>query len=224
MSELVPTPSVSLALAKPKATVSDVLKAALPEPIAEKAPATPLPQSPELNASSAALLDLASQLANLALPDGHRQLSPAEQKAVVGALASLKPVAKALKVSEAQLKATLFNHLDEVERTNGRITEETLFTKEGWAIAEGVVEGDRHNAVREPRLGSLNLGTDGLQELEAAGEITHQEYLEMTSPRRVLDEAATLAWIRKNPGRAEVLAKAAKRDRATAALQLRDKK
>lgn len=223
-SELVPTPSVKIALAKPKTTVSDVLKAALPETAPEKVPATPLPKSPALSASAAALFDLADRLADVDLPDTHRQLSPAEQKAVVAALDALKPVAKELKTSEAQLKAAIFNHLDEVARVNGRITDETLRTKEGWAIVEGVVEGETVNATREERLGSLTLSADGLAGLEAQGEITHEEYLAMTAPVRVLDEQATLAWLKKNPDRAGLLAKAAVRSRATASLNLRAKK
>lgn len=223
-SELVPTPSVKVALAKTGATVSDVLKAALPEKAPEKTPVTPLPVNPALNTSAAALFDLADLLADVTLPDTHRQLSPAEQKVVVGALAALKPVAKALTVSEAQLKIALFNHLDEVARVNGRISEETLRTKEGWAIVEGVVEGESVNATREERLGSLNLTVDGLAELEERGEITHAEFLEMTAPARVLDERGAMAWLKKNPGRAGLLAQAASRSRATAALTLRPKK
>jgi hypothetical protein len=224
MSEIVPTPSVSAALAKKTTTVSDVLNAALPEPAVEATPTTPLPKSPELNASAAMLMELFDQLTKLKLPHVHRQLSPTEQKEIVDALATLKPVAKALKTSEAQLKAALFNHLDEVARANGQISEDTLRTQEGWAVLKGVVEGSAKNAERTPVPGSLTLPESGLRELEEAGEITHQEYLEMTSAKRVVDEAKTLAWIRKNPARAGLLAKVATRNRVTASLNLRDKK
>lgn len=224
MSELVPTPSVKIALFQEKASAQSVFRAATEPPAPVVRPSTPLPQNPELNASSAVLLDLSSQLANLELPDTHRQLSPAEQKAVVDALAALKPVVKALTASESQIKAALFNHFDDEAAKKGLIDEETPRTKEGWAVLEGEVASGAHRAVRQVSNGSISLPLSGLEELEERGEISHGEFLAMTTQTRVVDEDKVLSWMRKNPGRVSSLASATTRQGDKASLYLRGPK
>lgn len=228
MTEIVPAAITGL-LAKPNTKVHDVLKAAVAEaPLAETA-STPIPTSPALSDDArVAVKRIVDKLELLDLPNSRRQLSPQEMHDVVATFITLDEAIKGLGVSKEQFKAALFNHFDQVAVQEGKITQDTRLTKEGWAIVEdkvsAAVPGLDKKATREVRGGTPSLTAEALAELVAAEEISHEDYLAMTRQTRVAEEAQVLEWLRKNPGKAATLAKAVTTTTPSAGLYLRANK
>lgn len=226
MTELVPT-AVTGALAKANAKVADVLKAAVADAPKVEVADTPVPKSPELTEDAEhAVRHVLGKLQALRLPSTRRQLSPDELFEVMDTFIDLDEAVKALGSSKEQIKAALFNHFDQVAVQNGKITQDTRLTKEGWAIVEdktsGIVEGLPKKATREVRGGTPSLTAEALAELAASGAIEHDDYLAMTRQTRVSEEAYVLEWLRKNPAKAATLATAVTTTTPSAALYLRD--
>lgn len=230
-TELVVTPSLSAALAKKNATVASVLRQVTTEPVApEVATTSPLPQSPQISAAAKTFATIADRLGELELPDSRRQLSPAEIHSILDILIDLKPAIKALKGSEDQIRTALFNHADQVAIQEGRVTEETKRHPKGWFILDdldSMVSPDLETkATREVSGGSLTLTPEAIKRLAddpEVPEITHADYLEMTQQLRVAPDEKVLAWLRKNPEKAQILGQAAERGPATISLNLRPK-
>jgi hypothetical protein len=214
VSEIAVTPltSVKAELRKANASVAGVMKAYDAEvrrTVVEPA-TTPIPKAPALpEAVYDSYLDLPSVLLDLDLPTSRRQMSPAELKAATVATEKIKAAQAALTTALEQIRMAAFNHFDSVAAEAGLLNVETKLTKEGWAILEdkqsGAVPGLAQKLVREVSGGSPELTEASLHSLEESDEITHDEYLGMTRQVRIVDEARVLEWLRRNPGKTEVL-------------------
>lgn len=230
MTELVPTPSIEgnvrKALIKPKATVSDVLKAAKPQTDVVELAQTPLPKDPSLNEDAFGALErIASQLAELRLPDRRRVLTQPELEQLTRTYSDLQDVLSGLNGSREQIKAAAFNHFDAVAAEDGKITVDTQHTKEGWAVVEdkesAVVKGLDVKLTREVSGGKLDLTVEGLRDLVEDEKLDQADLLAITRQTRVVDEARALEWMRKNPGRAHLLVEASTVGRSTASFHIR---
>jgi hypothetical protein len=227
MTELTPS-NLSALLTDKHVTVAEVLTHATDE-VAKRevfAVQTPVPQDPALpEKAQTAVRSVSDVLAELTLPENHRQLSPAELERTIQALEQVKDSLAGLKRAEEQIKTALFNHFDDVARQSGKITDKTPLTKHGWAAVEdkdsGAVEGLDKKAVREVSGGKPYLTEADLARMVADGVIDHTDYLSMTQQVRRVDENDVLEWIRKNPTRAADLARGASTTQITASLHLR---
>lgn len=228
-TEVVTTPSlngVRAALSKPKATVSDVLKVVRQADKLTLAE-TPVPKDPGLNeAAWDAIEKVAGLLGALELPNRRRMLSQPELEEITRVYEQLQIAMKGLDNSRNQIKAAAFNHFDAVALDDGKVTVDTKFTSEGWAVVDdresAKVEGLDKKLTREVSGGKLELTIEALSDLVEDEKLTREDYLAMTRQVRVRDEARTLAWLRKNPEKAEVLAEAIQVGKSSAAFWLRD--
>jgi hypothetical protein len=231
MSDLVVTPSLSAALAKKDASVASVLRTVTAEAVHPEVNTTsPVPKAPAISAAAKVFTEIADRLGELQLPTERRQLSPAEIHSILDVLIDLKPAIKALKGSESEIRTALFNHADQKAIQDGRVTPETKRHPDGWLILDdltSMVSPDLETkATREVSGGSLTLTPEAIKTLAEdpeVPEVTHADYLEMTQQLRVAPDEKVLAWLRKNPEKAEVLGRAATRGSATISLNLRPK-
>jgi hypothetical protein len=231
-TEIVPTSTVAnvrKALAKPKASVGEVLKVARPEAYKLELAETPLPQNPGLNEEAwDAIEQVAGLLGALELPEHRRQMTKGEREQVTRVYEQLQKAMEGLNRARDQIKIAAFNHADAEAAAQGKITDETQFTKEGWAIVEDktsmAVPGLDKKLTREVSGGKVTLPLENLQGLVEDEKIDSKDFYAMTRQVRVVDEDRVLAWLRKNPEKAEVLAEATEIGRATASFWLRDNK
>lgn len=231
-TEVVPTETlanVRKALARPKATVSDVLAAAKPLAYKLELADTPLPQDPGLNEDAwDAIEQVAGLLGALELPDRRRQMTKGEREEVTRVYEQLQKAMEGLNRSRDQIKAAAFNHFDAEAAAQGKITDETKFTSQGWAIVEDkvsmAVEGLDKKLTREVSGGRVTLPLENLWALVEDEKIDAKDLYAMTRQIREVDEDRVMAWLRRNPDKAEVLAEATEIGKATASFWLRDNK
>lgn len=231
-TEIVPTSTVAnvrKALARPKATVGDVLQAARPEAYKLELGETPLPQDPSLNEEAwDAIEQVAGLLGALELPDRRRQMTKGEREEVTRVYEKLQKAMEGLNRSRDQIKAAAFNHFDAEAAAQGKITAETQFTKEGWAVVDDrtsmAVPGLDKKLNREVSGGKVTLPLAKLQDLVEDEKLDPKDFYAMTRQVRVVDEDRVMAWLRKNPEKAELLAQATEIGKSTASFWLRDNK
>lgn len=231
-TEIVPTPSVGgrvrKALSKAKASVSDVLRATRPEAASVSVAETPIPQDPALDEEAwDAIEKVAGLLAALELPKHRRIMTTPELEAVTRTYEALQTAQKGLDRARNQIKAAAFNHFDAVAAHDGKITDETKLTKEGWAVLpdkeSAVVEGLRKVMTREVSGGKVTLPLDALRDLVEDGALEQADFLALTKQIRVVDEDRVMTWLRKNADRADVLAEATEIGNGSASFWLRDR-
>lgn len=228
-TQVAPTPQlngVRAALAKVKATVTDVLNAAKPVKDVVSLAETPIPQSAALNEDAEeALSQVGKLLSELELPDRRRMLTPAELETLTRTYMAWDKASKGLGRSRDQIKAAIFNHFDAVAAHDGKIDLDTQHTSEGWAIVadktSAIVQGLDVKLTREVAGGKTELDLDRLNDLVEDEVIAREDFLAMTRQVRVVDEARALEWLRKNPQRAHLLLEGTKTGSARASLYLR---
>lgn len=224
--ELVLTSKITAALTKAKATVASVLKVAKGDASLVELPQAPLPQDPALNEAARESVDLARDLLDrLSVPDRRRVLSEDELERLTRTYDAVQTALAGLNRSRDQIKAAAFNHFDAVARDEGKVTADTAFTKEGWAVTvdteSAIVPGLDVKLTREVSGGKVELTLDGLRALVEDEVLGQADLLDMTRQIRVVDEARALNWIRKNPERAALLVEASKVGSSTASFHLR---
>lgn len=131
---------------------------------------------------------------------------------------------KYIAARKAAHRAMIFNHLDvEIERDCGDNVPEA--DDKGHYILPGeVFTTGGHRFTRELRKGSPELSAESLRAVEDEFDdsvFSHDDYLAMTTPVRVLDEEKTLILLRTKPELVEVLARASKPGKTTASLYRR---
>lgn len=218
MTELVRTHNITGALEAKKTSLVGVLHAANAD-LANVPPDPqlrgPLPQAPALPATVSDQVDqLADALGELELPSTRRQMTQPELARLTEVYLQLRETLKAFDRSRDQIKTAAFNHFDAVAVEDGRITDHTTYTDEGWAILEDLdsaaVEGLDEKLVRGVARPSLTLTAEDLERAVADGVLTKADFRAQTKRVTVLDEDASLEWIRQNPERAHVLARYAR--------------
>lgn len=225
-AELVPTAQVSALLAKPKVTVSEVLRVAKGDAKQIALAQTPLPKNPGLDEEAWEAVVVARDLLDhQPVPDRRRMLSEVELERLTRTYDAVQKALAGLNRSRDQIKTTAFNHFDAVALDDGKVTTDTAFTKEGWAIIadkeSAIVEGLPVKLTREVTGGKVALTVEGLHALVEDGVIEQADLLKMTRQKRVIDEARALEWIRQNPERAAALVEATETGSPTAQFWLR---
>lgn len=223
---LATTQSIKGILAKKETTLTEVLAHVGPEAPNPPEVETPLPKSPALPKAVAPIAAmLPAKLAAIQVPTERRELDADELEELTVAMDEVKQVKAAVTKAEGYFKAAFFNHFDAVARRLGLVTKDSKRTKDGWFIIEdkvsAAVPGLSKKAVRETSSGSVQFGVDQLAELEAEGQITHAQFLAMTSQVRVVNEGAILAAIEADPDLAKVLGEKVTVSGGNAALYLR---
>jgi hypothetical protein len=212
-----------------KASLTDVLDALLKARAAEVPIVTPerrpLPSVvPVSDEQRTTLRTIVNKIDALDLPTTARELSVAEQSQFKGTFEEVKKAKKVLDKAEDALKETFHNHFDVELGTPSDTVEQDA---KGHYVTEGEIRVDGEPTVirREVRGGGAAALTEAdLASLEAAGHITHADYLAMTTPVRVLDEHAVMKLLNARPELLPVFGTVAKLTPAGTAIWPRNAK
>jgi hypothetical protein len=135
----------------------------------------------------------------------------------------LDAMEKYIAARKAAHRAMIFNHLDvEIENSSEDVPEAD--DKGHYILPGEVFTTGGHRFTRELRKGSPELSAESLRAVEEEFDdavFSHEDYLAMTTPVRVLDEEKTLILLRTKPELVEVLARASKPGKTTASLYRR---
>lgn len=153
-----------------------------------------------------------------------RLLDQSEIDALNEERVQLDAMEKYITARKAAHRAMIFNHLDvEIERDCGDAVPEAD-DKGHYVLPGEVYTTGGHRFTRELRKGSPELTAEALRNVEDEFDdsvFSHEDYLAMTTPVRVLDEEKTLILLRTKPELVEVLARASKPGKTTASLYRR---
>ena len=170
-----------------------------------------------------ALAVLATMVEHAPTPVERRTLIDQEIRTLLDERAALDVAEGLIKEAKEAMRTTVFNHLDvEAEKYAAELPLDSKGAH--YAVAGGASVDDRPNFFsREIRQEAAKITTAGLGKLDAAGAISHADYLAMTRPARVVSEEGVLGWIRRNPGRAHLLVGAMETGKLTPSLNIRKK-
>jgi hypothetical protein len=169
--------------------------------------------TPEQEKALAALPDLLTQVT---WPQTKRVLRPAEQSVLVDLVKALREVEALSKAVRASARTTVLNHGDLVLEEKSLVTDETPRDKDGHYLATDEatligVSGAGSAIGRSVTNPSLQLSAQALESRTALAddkvgddEISRKEYNAVTRSVRTLDEGKLLAYLNRNPERAEV--------------------
>lgn len=204
-------------------SLSDLLKAVAPEPIRVPAPTTvPLPAKISQEQSEA--LEKVVEIFGKITPQERRTLEPAEIEGLLEERGVLDQIKKMAQSRQDDIRTTVFNHLDVLVEQEG-LDEDAERDKDGhYAVAGEVAIGDvttkfvRQISQRSPSIteGSLKALVD-----DPDADFTHEDYLSMTSPVRVIDENKVMLVLKKRPDLLPAIAKATQPGGKTASLYQR---
>lgn len=202
--------AVRLATA-PGATISTFLRGLTTVETAGTARQVTLAKKIEVTeADRETLATLGDALSELVFPDVRRELSPAEEKELAAVLDQVKVAQAVIKSATENVRTVLFNHLDVKAEREGKVGVDTPTDSKGFYLVGGEGQGYK----REFRSGTPTADVDELAALEAEGLISHRDFLKMTKTVRVVDEAAFLGYVAKNPEKLSLLRRAVKMARA----------
>lgn len=151
-----------------------------------------------------ALSRLAELVSAIEWPDSRKQLTDEQRKQFGDAVVAAKAVAGLAKKVEEGLRTALFNDLDLVQDAAGTVPANAARDKDGHYLTEGEGIGWKRGVT--PATPSLD--AKELAGLVEGGQLTHKEYLGMTTQIRIADPGKVLAYIRKNPTKFGMLRKA----------------
>lgn len=152
----------------------------------------------EQRAALKELLDVYGQVA----PTERRKLSEQEKVSLVKERKVLDIVKAMVEKRVEDQKTIVHNHLDAEAEADGRADDNTpRHPEKGFYLLVGEVEAPEQpkKFSRSTRGGSASLSVQDLQNLEAFGTITHEDFLAMTSQVRVVDEHKLRIWMRSRP-------------------------
>jgi hypothetical protein len=188
----------------------------------------PLPSAVELTEEEVtALRTLPRLLSTVELPDKRRVLSLVEIERLDDLLIAVKTL-KALvsRLEDKTIKPAFFNHFDQMALREGRVTAETMRTKEGWFCLPDKENGGTlvtpNKATREISGGGTTLTAEALEGLMNSGELSREDYLKLTRPKRVVEEvhfmSAFADLVKRKPRIASIIAKATSIGRPSTAM------
>lgn len=195
---------------------ADLLALIAPPPPVPKAPANPPSPAVITDAQRAALARL-TEVFGVCVPTERRALSVPEIRSLIDERLVLDEIEGMVKKrKEDGIRPAVFNHfdtlIDEAAAEKGEDYQLPPRDDKGYYITdEKLTVPDRETAfTRETRSGGVSLNPDTLRLLssdpglqaqlaEAGVTFTHDDYLAMTRPVRVLDEARVMIHLRKNP-------------------------
>lgn len=221
-------------------SLNDLLKL-----VAPPAPIPPPPADPPLPAVITAeqrdALDRLMEVFGVVVPETRRALTTPEVAALVKERVVLDSIEELATKRKDGIRTAVCNHLDvgieETARTAqeaGEDFEMPSRDEKGHYVAPGKLRapGEAKQFSREVRSGTVNVDPELLRKLaddptvraglaEAGVTFTHDDYLAMTTPKRVLDEAKVMILLRSRPELLHAIRLATKAGPKTAAVCMR---
>jgi len=184
-------------LARPASTVVETVTVALPAAV---------------TAEESAALERLPLVYGTVVPDTKRQLSGAELTALHGERTTLDVIEKMVKARKEDIRDTIVNHFDERLREDGD-TEGAFIDDRGHftVAAHQNIDGTKKCWSWEVREGSGgDISETALKALadDPDSPLTHDDYLAMTTPVRLVDEHKLMLHLRKRPELVGELSKA----------------
>lgn len=203
-------------------SLSDLLKiaAAPPDPLPVPV-ALPLPA--QITDKQREALEQLPKVYGKVVPIERRMLEPVEIKALYDERVTLDQIEKMASDRKTAIRTTVLNHHDVGFEQSGGSAERD---KDGHYIAPAAVpipDTDQCFSV-EVRAGQASITADALKALVDAGELEHDDYLEMTTQTRYVDEDKVRLKLRKKPELVAALGKATTMGRPVLAFQPRRRK
>lgn len=209
-------------------SLSDLLKVVASKPDPLPAPAH-LPLPAQITTEQRKALERLPEVFGQVVPVERRDLLPSEIKALYAERDTLDEIEKLAADRKAAIRTTVCNHLDVVFESDSEKATEPVASerdKDGHYVAPGkapIPDTDRCFS-REVRSGSPSLNSELLKALVEAGELDHEDYLEMTTQVRVVDENKVMLKLKKKPQLVQAIAKATTMGRSVASLYVRKQK
>lgn len=162
------------------------------------------------------------------VPTERRALQPVEVDALVEEKTVLDKIKKMVETRVANIRVTVYNHFDvEAESQPGFKPDEVMYDKDGHYILDGVATvspSTTQTFKRETRGGAPTISEADLKALvdnPDFPDFTHEDYLAMTAPIRVVDENKFMLHLKKKPSLLAAVKAATKPGNKTSALNLR---
>lgn len=206
-------------------TLSALAKAIAPKaPIAEAPAVVPLPR--EITAEQRAAIERMPTVYGKVVPTRRCSLTLAEIDTLIVERDTLDTVKKTAEGRLEDITIIAHNHLDiETEKKFAEGERPEKDAKGHYVTAARFgVPGQGKEFSRETRETSASLDLSALEALVDSGDLTHEQYLSMTTQVRVVDEAKIMLAVRKEPGLIKALAKATRAGGKSTSMYLRLKK
>lgn len=235
---------VQAAIAKvSQGTISftELLKLVAPPPTLPTPPAAP-PEVPAITAAQREALDRVMDVFGVVVPDERRALTVPEIASLVQERMVLDSIATLATKRKDGIRTTVCNHLDvQIEEEARRAAEAgepyemPPRDEKGHYVRDGEARapGEPQKFSRETKSGGIEVSAEKLKLLAddpnvhqalldaVSVDFTHDDYLAMTRPVRVLDEAKVMIHLRDNPGLIHAIAAATTANPRTASLCMR---
>lgn len=159
------------------------------------------------------------------VPTDRRKLQPVEVTALVEEKRTLDQLKKLAEDRHEGMRTTIFNHLDIEAEEAGVASDTTPRDKRGHYVLPGEAlgaPGTGKRFTREVREGSPSLDAEALKKLVGSLDFTNDDYLEMTTQTRLVDEHKVMLALKKKPSLIQVIKAATRRSEPTAAINLRN--
>lgn len=219
---------------------TDLLRLVAPTPVLPPPPAQ-APPLPVITDEQRRALARVIEVFGVVVPDTRRTLAVPEVSALIEERLVLDEISELAEKRKDGIRTAVCNHLDckieeeaETLRAAGETAELPPRDGKGHYVKPGKVgaPGQPKQFSREVRSGAVSVDVDLLRALaddpalqeglaEAGVDFTHEDYLAMTRPVRVLDEAKVMIALRSNPSLVHAIRLATKAAPATAAVSMR---
>ncbi len=185
-----------------QSTITDLIKFLRKVPTEKPTP--PSPRATKLSEAVQGAIDKMPQVFGKLQMTEPRKLNDAEIGVLVDEMDSIKVIKKTMADREKSLREYALAHGDQIA------PKDSPLDSAGHKVWKGEVASEDGSATIKytARAGSPSFSHDKLQELVKAGELTHKEYLGMTTQVRVMDEIKILTAVTKNPRLKPIVAKA----------------
>lgn len=202
--------------------LADLLRALVPTPVVEVGPAQP-PEEPRISADQRAALDRLPDVFGKVVPESRRALQPTEVEALYEERRTLDEIAALSEKRKEAIRTAVCNHLDVMAEELGYVIQDTIRDKHGHYVLPGeapIPDSDKKFS-REIRNHAPTVDAEALRALTASGELAHEDFLQMTSQVRVIDENKLMLALKRKPELIRVLAKATRPGSKIAQLYVR---
>lgn len=203
-------------------TFEKLLEVLSPREVIEQPPAA-APLARVITEKQQDAIDRVAKVFGSVVPTERRELAEKEVAKVIEERLTLDELKKLAESRTEDIRTIICNHLDVVAEKDGS-ADGSLRDGRGHYVLVGDVraKGVEKRFSRELRHNKPVLSEPMLRELELAGELSHEDYLALTTQTRVVDENKVMMAVKKNPELVKVLAKATKPGSTSTALYLRN--
>lgn len=203
---------------------NDILKVIAPKPTVPEVPRQ-APTVAVITHNQRVALDRLAEVFGQCVPTEVRKLQPVEVTALVEEKECLDAIKRLVEDRHEGMRTTVFNHLDlECEEQGIHTTART--DKRGHYVVKGQcvgAPGTGKKFTREVREGACHLSVDTLKGLidHPGFDFSNDDFLNMTSQVRVIDEHKVMLALKNKPTLINVIKEATERDAPVASLYLR---